>query len=218
LPRTSTRLLCTLVVSSKLTCDCCARVSLYMLTSLLRPQREHTELEEELHEKAHIDYDRVAIVRSTRVNDIETVADNVLQVANPSVAALYEDALVYETGSAITSSGALSAYSGAKTGRSPSDKRIVKEGTSDKDVWWGPVNKPMEPNVRFGRRAQQSPCISDPLPCAFDSWACLGRTWPNRHTASRSRGPDPTVCPLASAPHRKSSGLRRGLSSSLDLT
>jgi phosphoenolpyruvate carboxykinase (ATP) len=48
-------------------------------------------------------------------------------IANPSVPALYEDALVYETGSAMTSSGALSAYSGAKTGRSPSDKRIVKE-------------------------------------------------------------------------------------------
>lgn len=28
-----------------------------------RPSREHTELEEELHETAHIDYDRVAIVR-----------------------------------------------------------------------------------------------------------------------------------------------------------
>jgi hypothetical protein len=39
-------------------------------------EREHTELEEELHEKAHIDYDRVAII------------------PNPSVAALYEDALV----------------------------------------------------------------------------------------------------------------------------
>jgi len=28
-----------------------------------RPQAEHTEIEEELHEKANIDYDRVAIVR-----------------------------------------------------------------------------------------------------------------------------------------------------------
>lgn len=27
-----------------------------------RPTREHTEIEEELHETAHIDYDRVAIV------------------------------------------------------------------------------------------------------------------------------------------------------------
>ncbi|KAI9826618.1 MAG: Protein kinase C-like 1 [Thelocarpon impressellum] len=95
----------------------------------VEPAREHTEIEEELHEKANIDYDRVAIV------------------PNPSVAALYEDALVYETGSAITSTGALTAYSGAKTGRSPLDKRIVKEESSDKDVWWGPVNKPMTPEV-----------------------------------------------------------------------
>lgn len=95
----------------------------------VEPQREHTELEEELHEIAHIDYDRVAII------------------GNPSVAALYEDALVYETGSAITSTGALTAYSGAKTGRSPLDKRIVKEPSSEKEVWWGPVNKPMTPEV-----------------------------------------------------------------------
>ncbi|KAI9890539.1 MAG: Protein kinase C-like 1 [Vezdaea aestivalis] len=95
----------------------------------VQPIREHTEIEEELHESANIDYDRVAIV------------------PNPSVAALYEDALVYESGSAITSNGALTAHSGAKTGRSPLDKRIVKEPTSDKDVWWGPVNRPMKPEV-----------------------------------------------------------------------
>lgn len=45
----------------------------------VQPQIEHTDLEEELHEKAHIDYTTVAII------------------PNPSVAALYEDALVYET-------------------------------------------------------------------------------------------------------------------------
>ncbi|KAL1985991.1 hypothetical protein VTN96DRAFT_7126 [Rasamsonia emersonii] len=97
----------------------------------VQPGKGHTELEEELHETAHIDYERVAIV------------------ANPSVPALYEDALVYETGTAITSSGALTAYSGHKTGRSPSDKRIVKEPTSENEVWWGPVNKPMSPEVCF---------------------------------------------------------------------
>jgi phosphoenolpyruvate carboxykinase (ATP) len=83
----------------------------------VQPHRPYTELEEELHETAHIDYDRVAII------------------PNPSVASLYEDALVYETGTAITSSGALTAYSGAKTGRSPLDKRIVKEATSENDIW-----------------------------------------------------------------------------------
>ncbi|KAK7456897.1 phosphoenolpyruvate carboxykinase [Colletotrichum acutatum] len=97
------------------------------------PHQEHTELEEELHETAHIDYDRVAII------------------PNPSVPALYEDALVYETGSAITSSGALTAYSGKKTGRSPLDKRIVEEDSSKNDIWWGPVNKPMSPESRLSR-------------------------------------------------------------------
>lgn len=47
----------------------------------------------------------------------------------------------------MTSTGALTAYSGAKTGRSPSDKRVVKEPGSEKDVWWGPVNKEMTPEV-----------------------------------------------------------------------
>lgn len=34
----------------------------YLSFNLHRPQREHTDLEEELHELAHIDYDRVSIV------------------------------------------------------------------------------------------------------------------------------------------------------------
>jgi hypothetical protein len=51
----------------------------------LQAQPEHTEIENELHEKAHIDYDRVSII------------------ANPSVAALYEDALVYGLSCAVLS-------------------------------------------------------------------------------------------------------------------
>lgn len=47
----------------------------------------------------------------------------------------------------MTSTGALTAYSGSKTGRSPLDKRVVKEESSEKDVWWGPVNKAMSPEV-----------------------------------------------------------------------
>ena len=63
---------------------------------------------------------------------------------NSSVAVLYEDALKYENGSAITSSGALATFSGHKTGRSPKDKRIVDEPSSRGNVWWGPVNIPMD--------------------------------------------------------------------------
>ena len=63
---------------------------------------------------------------------------------NFSVANLYEDALKYEEGTVITSNGALATFSGAKTGRSPKDKRIVEEHTSKNDVWWGPVNMPID--------------------------------------------------------------------------
>ena len=79
-----------------------------------------------------------------------------LQIANASVSALYEDALVYEQGTAMTSTGALSAYSGSKTGRSPLDKRVVKEPGSDKNVWWGPVNKPMSPEVSCHQKFDMS--------------------------------------------------------------
>jgi len=53
---------------------------------------------------------------------------------------MYELGLQYEEGTTITSTGALAAYSGGKTGRSPSDKRIVVEDTTEKDIWWGSVN------------------------------------------------------------------------------
>ncbi|KAI9506300.1 Protein kinase C-like 1 [Coemansia spiralis] len=60
---------------------------------------------------------------------------------NASAAQLYEDALHHEPGTAISSTGALIARSGKKTGRSPRDKRVVEEASTVDDVWWGPVNK-----------------------------------------------------------------------------
>lgn len=56
---------------------------------------------------------------------------------------LYEDGLL-EKGTTISSTGALMAYSGEKTGRSPKDKRIVDEETSTHNIWWGPVNKQVD--------------------------------------------------------------------------
>ncbi len=44
----------------------------------------------------------------------------------------------------IASNGALLISSGEKTGRSPNDKRIVQEGTSQQNIWWGDVNIPMK--------------------------------------------------------------------------
>lgn len=62
---------------------------------------------------------------------------NVLRNASPAI--LYEQALQRGEGE-IVSSGALAARSGAKTGRSPKDKRIVDGEPSTRDIWWGDVN------------------------------------------------------------------------------
>lgn len=63
---------------------------------------------------------------------------------NLSPAKLYEEALRNEQGSAISSAGALVVSSGSKTGRSPKDKRIVKNPASEKDIWWGDINISLE--------------------------------------------------------------------------
>jgi phosphoenolpyruvate carboxykinase (ATP) len=64
--------------------------------------------------------------------------DNITRNASPAM--LIEYALRHEEGSALSETGALIAYSGEKTGRSPKDKRIVcSRGVKD-DVWWGEVN------------------------------------------------------------------------------
>ncbi|MBX2799229.1 MAG: phosphoenolpyruvate carboxykinase (ATP) [Myxococcales bacterium] len=68
--------------------------------------------------------------------------NSVVRNAPPGV--LYEHGLRREAGTAISDTGALIAMSGEKTGRSPSDKRIVSEGERSDDVWWGPVNIPLE--------------------------------------------------------------------------
>jgi phosphoenolpyruvate carboxykinase (ATP) len=58
---------------------------------------------------------------------------------NAPVARLYEHAVAL-AGEWITVSGALSASSGEKTGRSPRDKRIVEHRASAADIWWGGIN------------------------------------------------------------------------------
>ncbi|KAK8328181.1 hypothetical protein V6Z12_A11G234700 [Gossypium hirsutum] len=56
---------------------------------------------------------------------------------NLSPGELYEQALKYEKGSFLTSTGALATLSGAKTGRSPRDKRVVIDDTTQDELWWG---------------------------------------------------------------------------------
>ncbi|GIW97816.1 MAG: phosphoenolpyruvate carboxykinase [ATP] 2 [Pirellulaceae bacterium] len=72
---------------------------------------------------------------------IQVVPSRMLRNATPAV--LYEQSILQQDG-AITADGALAATSGEKTGRSPKDKRIVRHADSAEDIWWGPINIPLE--------------------------------------------------------------------------
>jgi phosphoenolpyruvate carboxykinase (ATP) len=62
-------------------------------------------------------------------------------IRNPSPPELYSYALKYEKrDTAISAKGAIMVRSGEKTGRSPTDKRVVKNPESEKDIWWGNIN------------------------------------------------------------------------------
>src|SRR5689334_8067697 len=68
---------------------------------------------------------------------------------NLPASSLYEHAIRYEEDASVAENGALVAYSGVKTGRSPKDKRVVRNAASEADVWWGPVNIPLDQHA-FG--------------------------------------------------------------------
>ena len=68
-------------------------------------------------------------------------------IRNAPIAMLYEEAIKHEEKSTISAQGALIAYSGTKTGRSPADKRVVEHSDSKQEVWWGPVNIPIDEKV-----------------------------------------------------------------------
>ena len=66
---------------------------------------------------------------------------------NLSPATLYQEAILLDKGTVIANSGALISYSGSKTGRSPTDKRVVRHKDSEDDIWWGSVNIDIDDNV-----------------------------------------------------------------------
>ena len=66
---------------------------------------------------------------------------------NPSTPVLYEEIIRRREG-ILSHLGPIVVRTGHPTGRSPDDKFIVREPTSEQTIWWGTVNKPFSP-VRF---------------------------------------------------------------------
>ncbi|XP_073044835.1 phosphoenolpyruvate carboxykinase (ATP) 1 [Primulina eburnea] len=91
---------------------------------------------------------RVSHVSHPHFTPTIDVSDSALKFThvlyNLSPGELYEQAIKYEKGSFITSSGALATLSGAKTGRSPKDKRVVRDETTEDVLWWGKGSPNME--------------------------------------------------------------------------
>ena len=100
----------------------------------LRSDRESVKWNKEI--------DRMA--GTFRLQEYGITVDEVHHNLSPS--SLYEHAIRYEKDASIADNGGLVAYSGVKTGRSPKDKRVVRHPESEADVWWGPVNIPLEPH------------------------------------------------------------------------
>ncbi len=86
-----------------------------------------------------------AFMGTTKLDKYGIDVDRVIRNAPP--ARLYEEAILHEPGTAITSTGALIARSGEKTGRSPKDKRLVDHPDSSQDIWWGDINIKLDEHV-----------------------------------------------------------------------
>jgi phosphoenolpyruvate carboxykinase (ATP) len=66
--------------------------------------------------------------------------------ANLAPAQLYEQALRRKE-VRLSEDGAIIALTGQHTGRSPNDKYIVRDATVERDIDWGKVNQPLEPEA-----------------------------------------------------------------------
>jgi phosphoenolpyruvate carboxykinase (ATP) len=84
-------------------------------------------------------------VRSSRHGIEQHGIHNVNDVFwNLPTAALYEHVVRRREG-LLCHQGPLAVTTGHHTGRSPNDKFIVRENSSEDKVWWGQVNRPFDP-------------------------------------------------------------------------
>ena len=100
----------------------------------------------------------------------------------------------------IAADGPLVCRTGQHTGRSPNDKFVVREPSSEQDIAWGAVNRPMEP-------AQFDALHRDLLALARRARSCS--SWTASPAPTRSTG-----CRSASSPSTPGTACSRATSSS----
>ncbi|HVZ20740.1 MAG TPA: phosphoenolpyruvate carboxykinase (ATP), partial [Vicinamibacterales bacterium] len=108
-------------------------------------------------ERAH-GLEALGIVRSGRVH------------WNLSPAALYEEAIRRGEG-VIAADGPLVARTGHHTGRSPNDKFVVRDASSEKHVHWGSVNRPIEEEHFDALHRDMMAYLQDQELFVLDAWA-----------------------------------------------
>ena len=75
---------------------------------------------------------------------METNSDKIFRNLTP--AKLIELSLERSEGT-LAANGALVVRTGERTGRSPNDRFVSEEKWAKKNIWWGPVNKPVSPEI-----------------------------------------------------------------------
>src|SRR5687767_8765165 len=87
-----------------------------------------------------------------------------------STPALYEAAIQHQEGQ-LAAEGPLVCRTGQHTGRSPNDKFIVREPSSDQHVHWGTVNRPLDPGSFDTLQRDMTAYLRDKELYVLDAWA-----------------------------------------------
>lgn len=80
------------------------------------------------------------LISQLKIEGIKNINDVHYNLNTPT---LYEHAIIRKEG-LLSHLGPLVVRTGNHTGRSPNDKFIVKELSSEKNIWWGKINVPFE--------------------------------------------------------------------------
>ena len=89
---------------------------------------------------------------------------------NLSTAALYEEAIRRNEGT-LAIEGPLVCRTGQHTGRSPNDKFVVKEPSSEQHVHWGAVNRPLDEALFDALHRDMVSYLNDRELYVLDAWA-----------------------------------------------